>query len=130
ESNDGVERVRLALTRTAAPRVREPARWVELGDLTVRDAVPATARLCPERELVAEPRLEVGLHQPPRQPLAIGERTPHPLGRLRIDAFEPEVALHSSSVDRSSPRASSLVVQNCSKCSSQSNASRNGRGLS
>src|SRR5438067_2152571 len=78
------------------PGVGEAPRWVELGDLAVDDAVEARPGLGAELEAVAQPRLEGVLHEPARHRLRVGEGAPDPLGRMRVDGFQDDVAFHSA----------------------------------
>src|SRR5262245_18165159 len=91
---DGIEGQTLVLPGAPPPSVREPSGRFELDHFAVCDSIPARLGFASERELMAERGSEVVLHQPRRQGTAIGQRAPHALGCVPIDAFESEITFH------------------------------------
>jgi hypothetical protein len=104
--------------------VREPTWLLYLDDLALHDATPTGLWLRPESKAVTYPRLEVVRHEPLGKRCAVGEGSPYPTYRMRIDDFMKDgVSAHSASL-RCSPKASSFSPQNRSYFRNQSLTSR------
>src|SRR3984957_13136454 len=126
--DDAIERAAMSgiAHRPAFPGIGEPSRRIERRHLATDRSVPIAHRLRPKRELSAEARLEVILHQLLFDQVRLGERAPNLLRRMQHHALDDdgarggELFAHWSILLSRSSRPSNRLSQNPFICPVQS----------